>query len=354
MPFVTGAANSLPDIVTALRNACTSNGWTLAGEVLHKDGCYVRIRAIAKTDGGAHPDFGLIEIQPGTGIDGSNNLTGTPQQYSTNWPACGVIGPMGTGTSTSSYVDWDWPVNYFIHILTDPDEVFLMVNYGSSQYWQGLSFGQSPAPGCPGTGNWSYASCPRAAIDAGSGGRIHGNSRVVVNPGGSELSTWSGGVVPGAVPFWGRTMDQSGAVPNPGLFHGVWANDGVTTGWSHPRYYWNSSANPGVAMNVVSAALPAQPLPQYSPNTWNNEAHLVRLQILSPRLEWKSSIVGEIKHARFIRNDFLNDGEVIDIGGEKWKVYPAYRKNVSVRNGAGQAGGDHSGTQALAIRYDGV
>lgn len=354
MPYVTGNANSLSDIVTALRNACTTNGWTLAGEVLYKDGCYVRVRAIAKTDGGAHPDFGLIEIQPGNGIDGSNNLTDTPPLYGTNWPACGVIGPMATAASASVYNDWDWPVTYYIHIHENPDEVFLMVNYGSSQYWQGLSFGQSPAPGCPGTGNWCYASNPRGAIDAGTGNRVCQENKVVVNPGGSQLSTYWGGVVPGAIPFWGYVMDQSGSVPNPGLFHGVWMNDGVTTGWSHPRYYWNSSGNPSTAMNVVCSALPSQPLPTYSPNTWNNEAHLIRLQILSPRLEWKSSVVGEVQHARFVRNDFLNDGEVITIGPDKWKVYPAYRKEVTARNGGGTGGANHSGTCALAIRYDGV
>lgn len=351
MAYITGVANSLSDIVTALRNACTSNGWTLAGNVLHKGGCYVDIQALSTPVGG---DFGVIEIKPGNGIDGSNQLTDTPALYTTSWPASGVIGPMGNGTSTSAYTNWDWPVTYYIHILTSPDEVYLMVNYGSNQYWQGLSFGRSPAPGCPGTGNWSYASNPRRRTDAsGSGGRLNGDSRVVVNPSGNQMSTFNGGVVPGAIPFWGYTMDQSGSTPNPGLFHGVWNNDGVTTGWSHPRYYWNSSGNPSTAMNVVSSSRVSQPLPTYSPNAWNDEAHLVRLQILCPRLEWKSSVVGEIKHARFVRNDFLDDGEIITIGSDKWKVYPAYRKDVTNRNGSGTGGSTHSGTCALAIRYDG-
>lgn len=168
------------------------------------------------------------------------------------------------------------------------------------------------------------------------------------------MSSFQGGVNPGAIPFWQYTKDESTARPTPSQFHGVWMNDGVTTGWSSSRYNWNSSGNPSTAMNVVSSSRASQPLPQYSPNTWNDEAHLIRLQIMCPRLEWKSSIVGEVKHARFIRNDFINDGEVIDIGGEKWKVYPAYRKDVTNRNGSGTSGSDHSGTCALAIRYDGV
>lgn len=352
MAYITGVANSLSDIVTALRNACTSNGWTLAGNVLHKGGCYVDIQAFAAEAGST--DFGLIQIRGGTGIDGSNQLTGEPALYTTNWPAQGVIGPLGNG-GTSTYTDWDWPVTYYIHIHTSPDEVFLMVNYNSNQYWQGLSFGQSPAPGCPATGNWFHASCPRHKLNGGSPasqGRLKSGSSIVVNPQGGLLNSFSGGVCPGAIPFWQYTKDESSGIPTPSLFHGVWANDGVTVGWSHPRYNWNSSGN-GTAMNVVSSSRVPQPLPTYSPNAWNDEAHLIRLQILCPRLEWKSSVVGEIKHARFVRNDFLDDGEIITIGSDKWKVYPAYRKDVTNRNGSGSGGSTHSGTCALAIRYDG-
>lgn len=352
MAYITGTANSLSDIVTALRNACTANGWTLAGNVLYKGGCYVDVQAHPK---GLFPDFGLIEIKIGTGINGSNLLTGTPAQYGTNWDASGCIGPLGNGTSITAYTDWDWPVAYHIHIHTNPDEVFLMVNYQAGQYWQGISFGQSPAPGCPGTGNWCYGSVQRRArnTDTTSTGRLEGSSRVVVNPQGNNMSTFQGGVIPGAIPFWGYFMDQSGSIPNSGQFHGTWMNDGVSTGWSHPRYYWNSSGNPGVAMNVVTSSQSTQPLPTYSPNVWNSEAHLFRLQIMSPRLEWKSSIVGEIKHARFCRNDFLDPGQVITLGPDRWKVYPAYRKDASNRNGGGTSGATHSGTCALAVRYDG-
>lgn len=347
MPYVTGVATSLGAIVTALRNACVANGWTLAGNVLHKGGCYVEILHVPK---GAHIDHGLIQIRAGNGIDGANALVDAATGFDGRY-GCGAIGPMGDGRSSTAYTDWAWPVTYHIHILAEPDEVFLMVNYDSGRYWQGLSFGRSPVPGCPGTGNWYHASAPRAATDAGTAGRLTGAATVVVNPGGSDLSTWSGGTVPGAIPFWGRAMDQSGAVPNPGQFHGTWMADGETVGWSNQRYYWNSS--PAPAINVVSAALTAQPLPAYSPNAWNNEAHLIRLQILTPRLEFKSSLVGEIRHARFIRNDFLDDGTVVTLGPDRWKVYPAYRKNAAVRNGPGPAGDTHSGTCAIAIRYDG-
>lgn len=353
MAYVSGNASSLSDLLTALRNACTANGWTLSGNVLEKGTCFVEILYIPKVGATTHVDFGFLQIRGGTGKDGSNNLTGAPPDFAAGRPACGIIGPMGNTTGVSVYTDWDWPVTYYIHINDTPDEVYMMVNYFSNQYWQGMSFGQSPAPGCPDTGNWVWGSNIRDNVDTGTLGRVRGSSMVVVNPGGSALSSFNGGVVPGAIPFWAYTKDESSAVPTAGQFHGTWMNDGVTTGWSHQRYNWNSSGNPSTAMNVVCSALPSQPLPTYSPNTWNNEAHLVRLQILTPRLDWKSSIVGELIHARYVRNDFLDDGEILTLGSDQWKVYPAYRKDVTARNGTGSAGATpgHSGTSALALRY---
>lgn len=345
MAYYNGIANSLSGLLTAIQTACVTEGWTLSGNVLHKGSCYAEILHVAQN--ATYRDCGYLTVQAGLGIDGSNNLTGGAG-------AVGSIGPLGAGNNvTTQATDWDWPVTYHIHVLTAPDEVYVMVNYGAGLYWQGMSFGQSPSPGCPGTGNWHHGHCPiRPSFNNGRI-RNYGDTQVVVNPAGSALSSLNGGVVPGAIPFWQYTKDESSNVLTPSQFHGTWMNDGVTTGWSHSRYNWNVSGNPSTAMNVVSASRASQPLPTYSPNAWNSEAHLIRLQIMSPRLDWKSSIVGELRHARFIRNDFLEDGQVITFGPESWKVYPAYRKDAVNRNGSGTAGAAHSGTCAIAIRYDG-
>lgn len=347
MAYVTGVANSLADLLTALRNACTANGWTLSGDVLHKGTCYIEVLNIAK---GAHVDFGFLEVTGGTGIDGSNLLTGRPADYAAGRRHCGIMGPMGNGVSETTYTDWDWPVTYHIHVLTNPDEVYLMVNYGGSQYWQQLAFGQSPAPGCPGTGNWFYASCNRRNPDTGTGGRVNGNARMVCNPGGDNASSFNGGLATGAGPFWWLNKDESGANQNSGGFHGCFDHLGAAA-WSHAQFWHNNWTT--TRTNVISASRIPQPLPQYSPNTWNNEAHLIRWQILQPYLENKSIVIGELKHLRFVRNDFLNDGQIITLGPDKWKVYPRYRKDVTARNGGGTGGATHSGTCAIAIRYDG-
>lgn len=188
MAYITGTANSLSDLLAALRNACTANGWVLSGNVLRKGTCFAEIIAVPKVGLTTHADFGFLQVRGGNGIDSGNNLTDTPLDYAAAWPACGVIGPNGNDRGVSTYTDWDWPVTYHIHVHASPDEVFLMVNYGAGQYWQGLSFGQSPSPGCPGTGNWVWASNPRRAVDTGTAGRLGGRDTYVVNPQGGCLA----------------------------------------------------------------------------------------------------------------------------------------------------------------------
>lgn len=344
MAYVTGTANNLAALLAAYQAACTANGWTLSGNVLHKGTCFVEVVHAPK---GAHADLGLIGIRPGNGKDGSNNLTDAPPQYSTNWPSGGAMGPLGTGSSTSVYTDWDWPVTYHIHVLTAPDEVYMMVNYGLGQYWQGISHGQSPAYGCLGTGNWAWGSQHRQSADTGTSGRLRGENYHTTSPAGSALNSYYGWTSTGAAPFWVNAKDESSSVPAQGQFHGC-INTAGDVVWSHVRYYWNNAATAGNA--VVSASRAVQPLPVYSPNAWNNEAHLIRWQIMQPRPEWKTSIIGELQHLRFCRNDFIDDGEVLTIGPDRWKVYPFIRKDITKRDGGG---GYHSGTSAMAIRYDG-
>lgn len=343
MPYATGTVNSLSDLRTALASFVVTNGWTAAGNVFYKDGCYVDVTLVAA----GSTDKGALMIRGGLGIDGSNNLTN-------DGGAAGYLGPLMNvvGIATD---DWDWPATYHLFAHADPDEVYLFVNYGGGQFWQNLAFGRSPAPGCPGTGNWYHGFSPAGPSSPVSrpppvgSNRWRQKDKIVANPDGSRLSSWDGGMV-GCAPFWWEYKDESNNNMLSAQFHGVYDHTGAV-GWSNLRYVMgNSATNP---LNTISSSKAAQPLPTYSPNAWNNEAHLIRWQVLQHRPEIKSSIVGELKHLRFVRNDFLADGELITLGPDRWKVFPFYRKNAAARNGAGVTGGDHSGTQAMAVRYDG-
>lgn len=298
MAYATGSASNVTDLLTALQNACVANGWTLSGNVLWKGTCY--ISAVISSSS--------ILLTGGTGKDGSNNLTGAG-------PSTRMGGVIWTGDTCT------YPVDYYIHINTSPDEVMMFINYEAVR-WQFLGFGQSPSPGLPGTGNWVSAT--------GTGGqKIYLTS---VGGGASNSSLTSAGL------FW---CNASNSGYQSYIHHGL---DGQ--GWSGA--VGNNEASSTTAANGVWSA---RALNDVLPNTWNGQAVLLPVDLVWRRASSKISLVGQIKHCRYVRNDNYDDGDIIDLSPDKWKVYPVHKKNTATRNGGN--GIDHSGTMALAVRYDG-
>ncbi|HEY5805075.1 MAG TPA: hypothetical protein VIT90_15415 [Lysobacter sp.] len=336
MAYVTGTASSLAALLTALRNACTTNGWALSGNVLHKGGCYAETLVGSTNDDTGIPANWRLIVRAGNGIDGANALTDAP--------ASGPrLGPL-IAANEASWPDWDWPVAYHIHIHDSPDEVYMFVNYGAGAYFQHVGFGKSPSPGNAGTGNWQTGSIP--STSSGSY-RKRVNGACIAPDGGSlnyaNQETWCP-----APFFWGQCLNLSSEMRLNSQMHGAIGDTDGLPDWSN---YINAFLTSGSGDRRVSSAVPIRPLMGYIPNAWNNEAVLLPCQVLQVRPESKSSLIGELKHLRFTRNDFIDPGAVITLGPDKWKVYPCYRKELSVRNGGAQL--THSGTIAMAIRYDG-
>lgn len=326
MAYVTGTANSLTDLLTALQAACTGNGWTLSGNVLHKGTCYAEVKLGSTATKPTHADGALI-VRGGNGIDGANALTDPS-------PGAPRLGPV----NMDLFVDWSWPVTYHVHVLTEPDEVYLLVNY-ELEYWQNLCFGQSPAPGNVGSGNWCSAT---QGTDYFQGTVV---PPVRITPDGGTAVYLSLACLPF---FWGHndhTIYGSGLNSQ---IHGCISATGTTI-WTSATYYLDLPSTR--ADGEVSAAAACRPLLAYTPNAWNLETDLLPVQILQARPSAKVSLIGELQHSRFCRNDYLDDGAVQTLGGDRWKVYPAYRKDAANRNGGD--GVTHSGTMAIAVRYDG-
>ena len=327
-------------VLTALRNACTDNGWTLAGNVLHKDGCYAEVRIGDNGETGA-PTGTMLYVKAGNGIDGGNALTDAADTF-------GMIGPLRAADS-ATWPDWDWPVAYHVHVLTDPDEVYLFVNYGAALYWQCLAFGQSPSPGNAGTGNWHHAHAGQSAAD--NPNHLRTVSSIGMSADGSTIGAGFSASRCIPAPFWWAAAAINSSLAEVRLgarIHGAIDSVSGSPIWSHP----DASIETGFdVQGRTSAAVTTRPLLAYSPNTYNNETHLFPIQVLQLRPSSKTSMIGELQHVRICRNDFLDPGEIITLGGDQWKVYPCYRKYVPARNGGTRI--DHSGTFALAIRYDG-
>ncbi len=351
MPFVSGNAASLADVLTAVRNACTSNGWTLSGDVLHKDGCYILMDMQTAPAPATRPSIGtrqFLRIKAGNGIDGSNNLTDA-----TAVSACIGPGTDNGNSSTLQHLDWSFPVTYSIHINTAPDEVWVAVQY-NAVYFQHLAFGKSPAPGNPGTGNWFYATFGELAYTDSN----HVYRRLIANIGHShDYAVGIGAFQNGYVlpqPFWiydcnGNTSDTAGNGLINHAFHSLHGSTGAPS-WSATGQGFTSQLQAG--SNGGIAASPAvYDLYSKQPNTWNNESIFLPCQLMKRRPDTKTSIVGHIQHMRYVKLQNLDANQIIDKSPDKWRIYPVYLRSTVNPNAANNA--SDTGCHGVAIRYDG-
>lgn len=325
MAYVTGSAASMSALLSALQGACTANGWTLSGNVLHKGSCYAEVLVSSYYTASGH-----LSVCAGNGIDGSNNLTDRAPNES-------YLGALRATASGGAWVGLTFPLTYNVHVHASTDEVWLLVNY-DTDYWQWLSFGQIPAPGNLGTGNYHCA-----PIHKTSGSTQLSSVSMLSQP---EATSYTGSDFPTCIPFAKFTNKSN---MGNGFIHGVIdASTGVPAWCSGQPTSMSATAS-----NYATSMYFAAKLWSRTPNAWSNEAVLVPIQIAQMRASSKLSLIAQMKHARYVRNDFIEPGAIITLGIDKWKVYPCFRRDVSNRDGTGTSGGNHSGTMAIAVRYDG-
>lgn len=313
MPYYTGVANSFADLRTVLFNACTDNGWTLTSDILTKGDLVVKVEV--NTVSTSNKGIGLI-------LTGATSLTGTTlNQPSPNTPR---MGPPQTGLTQPT-----WPMEYYIHVNDNPDEMYFISRF-NIDFLYFLSFGKSDIPGLLSTGLFlaATANCHAGPSGAGitctlSGVRDSGRTTACM--------------------FW-SINDQSSTASHTnantlasGLDSVIWSN--------------NPAGTTETSKYAASAISAARTFLSVQPNAWNSEAPLNRIQAYQWRDSGKCSLVMDLKHARYIRVDNYDLGQVIQLGLDKWKVYPFYRKNVTSRDGGASI--QHTGTFGWAIRYDG-
>ena len=301
MAYATGSVADLAALLTLIQNTCTANGWTLSGDVLHKGTCYARVR----NDGSG------IRIRGGTGVDGSNNLTGA--------------GPQEPGIQ-HMIVPLAWPMLAEVHVLTDPDEVYVVVNYSTS-YYQMIAWGQSNVPGLTGTGNW-----------------YHGSRNTYAPGGTSNYYTClvnGGPLVETVPPNVGSPMFNGHSVSN-GLLNSSFIHDDTDGGGWH-------NGTVGVQASTFQYL---QPLLAIMPNAWNGETILLPYPVYMPRTSGsKHTLVADFKHIRLCRITYHEPGDIVTLGADKWKLYPCFLKNASMPDAGVNV--THSGTVGYAVRYTG-
>jgi hypothetical protein len=289
-----GSVSSWSSLIDAVFDALVSEGWASSGSIISKGDINVQLEVSGN----------YLTIKGGTGSS-AGALTGAG-------PNIARMGPVA-GEALS------WPVEWALHVFADPDEVYLVVTLLDRYYW--LAFGGSSVDGVPGTGGWYAASLGESV------------AFISMTPisGGQPGSNLFGPLAP----FWLTDSSSLGFLQNSFVHHGF---DGG--GWSGV-----------VVASSAIAVQAARPHIERSPNAWNQECALLPIQVYVPRSSSKVSLVLDLVNARYIRIDNYEPGEIVTLGADRWRFYPFYRKNSSVRDGGG--GINHSGTLGWAIRYDG-
>lgn len=297
MGYYTGSAADIAAVRTALVNACVADGWTwdAGAEVLWKNTMFVRIQTKGS---GADTWLELL---------GKTALTG------------GTDAPGVVSMAKMCSVPIAFPVAYFV--FTFEKEVFFIINYSNTYQW--CAFGQSSQAGLPGTGNWVAAT--------------RGISSTVQN---IRISTGGGGGTTSVTPafFWNHAYENTGSC-------NAWLHNNIDA------YPWYLTLN-GITYPILSSALAITELLKTQPNVFNNESVLLPVRAYKMRAENKVSQILEIENARHVRIDNYEPQDVIQLGSDKWKVFPYYKKNVAVRDGGLTV--DHTGTFGWAIRYEGA
>lgn len=290
MSYTTGTAASFDDVKTALIAACVAGGWTDNGSGILTKGVGV---------------FAISADAEYVGVQGYDAIGGN---------ACPVV----KARNIVKTIGLVFPVTYHIHVCTNPDEIYCIINY-NLDYWCYCSFGISPAPGLSGLGAWT----------CGSTVSIGANRISIANNGGSN--------------------QQYNDFTCPGFFWATGNNTGTYT-WTGSNYYCHHGLDKSPGWTSRDDEFSAIPLNENilsrQPNGWNQESILIPIMPAIARADSFFSIGLNIAHARYVNIKYLSDGQIVTLGTDQWKTYPFTKKNADAQTYY------DTGSFGWAIRYE--
>lgn len=313
MAYVTGTANTIASVTSAIISACASNGWTLtAADVISKGNCFIKLTTDAANS--------RVALRAGLGYSAGALVT-----------PCALDCYLSALMSAEPLV---FPITYSAHILNN--EVYFFLNWGVDKF-ANISFGQSGLQGGPGTGVWISG----AGFTATQGGG--GDLRWITS--GNDAGSFTG--------YYSASENHNASF---GLFaqiyggsgsfsHGTYVHHGLP-GWSDDTLT-NYATTSGICRQLNFLDNPS--------TNPTGQAVLVPIQPFIDRGSSLKSIVLDLLNARYVRLDTINPKDIITIGPDRWMAYPMYKRDTATRLGSTGSGATarHSGTYGYAIRYDG-
>ncbi len=227
-----------------------------------------------------------------------------------------------------------WPITYYLFYSGTPDQVCCVIRHDVTKF-QHIMFGEivkvhtSAFVG----GNWFWATRGK---DVTLLTRLDSLSDTILGGGRYAFSSFTTGLV---VPFASSTTPSVDSQTS-GFIHAKLDS----TVWAGPSHN-NQHAQGSVELTTYTVRSIFR-----SPNTWNSQALLVPIHIKIRMASTLDSYLGYVEHVRLVRVDNYEAGDIITLGSDQWKVFPAVEKNSANRNGD-ISDTSHSGTLGFAIRY---
>ncbi len=310
MAFQTGTASSFINLLDALRLFATANGWTQnqwtavgADQWLSLQKGSIYANLLASTT--------QIQMKGALGYSGASAWNAQPSTH-----------PYAPKIRDGWYGAVAWPVTYWLFQHTSPDSIEVQIRYQPTRF-QYLQIGTITKYGTWPGGEYYCASSESPTVGLDGTGAMAGQ-------------------VPGACNFPGlfvSKVGQFGYYAAPDIIHAE--IDSFTWG-SATRKAFAEDSEVG---SEINAGKHAYPLPQRSNSAFNGLTTLQPIELYMRRTDSLYSPLGRVEHVRYAIVTNHNAGDIIDIGGQKWMLFPWVEKG-----GPNDAGGQHYG---MAIKYDG-
>ena len=310
MPFQTGTATSFVNLLDTLRLFATGNGWTENSWVspalsLQKGTIYANLNATSTE----------LQMKGSLGYSGAAAWNAQP---STHAPTPRIRdGWYGAVT---------WPATYWMFSHASPDDIVVVLRYQPTRFLY-FTFGQLLKYGTYTGGEYYAASSEASFVISDNSQRSQQVPTIIANFAGL---------------FWARTS-ESGYDACPDVLHAE--IDSFTWGGPTRKYLVSPDTPINSIQYIATASNHTYPLQNRLVSAFNGLATLQPIDVFARRPDAHYSPLGRVEHLRYANVINHNPADIIDIGGQKWMLFPWTEKG---------SGGDTS-TQhyGYAVKYDG-
>lgn len=312
MAYQTGQVVSAAGLVAAIQTFAQANGWTLTGSVLSAGDAYVRIQSLV-------PDAVDITAFRG-GVETSPDAS--PRN------------------ARIAFATGEWPASATYHMFahSNPRTIWITMIANVVEHFH-MGFGELNKYGTWNGGQWFHAQHSQDNYGANCFSTITG-ARIAIYGGTNECGL-----------FWSQ-KDGRG-----------WDSNSRNNKCSFLEcdlrgYIWEATgaANDKSDLNAIHCPTIIEPIQRRHPNNFNGQTVLHPFELFIQNTDGHYMNLGHVGHIRFLKLTNYNPGDILEIGAERWMVFPWYKKDTSKPDGKEPTYSDGSfstGVLGCAVRYDG-